>query len=45
MARSILETQAFTCEKVKTMDFFEKYCSLRPEKWQMLTTNGVDEGM
>ena len=24
---------------------FENYCSLRPEKWQMQTTNGVDEGM
>ena len=27
-ARSILETLAFTSEKVKTMDFFK-----RPEKW------------
>ena len=28
-----LETEAFTWEKVKTMDFFKNDCSLRPEKW------------
>ena len=33
MARSSLETLAFTWEQVKTMDFFENYCSLKPEKW------------
>ena len=27
------------------LQFFENYCSLRPEKWQMQTANGVDEGM
>ena len=32
-ATSILETEAFTWEKVKTMDFFKNDCSLRPEKW------------
>ena len=31
--------------KSKNSDFFENYCSLRPEKWQMQTTNGVDEGV
>ena len=32
-ARSILETEAFTWEKVKTMNFLKNDCSLRPEKW------------
>ena len=29
----IIETFNSTCEKVITMDVFENYCSLRPEKW------------
>ena len=41
-ARSILETEAFTREKVKNYGFFENYCSLRPEKWQMQTTKVCD---
>ena len=39
-ARSILEMG-----KSENYGFFENYCSLRPEKWQMQTANGVDEGM
>ena len=31
--------------KSENYGFFENYCSLSPEKWQMQTTNGVDEGM
>ena len=30
--------------KSENYRFFENYCSLRPENWQMQTTNGVDEG-
>ena len=30
--------------KSEDYGFFENFCSLRPEKWQMQTTNGVDEG-
>ena len=32
MASASLERLAFTWQIVKTMDFFENYCSLRPEK-------------
>ena len=32
-ARSILETEAFTWGKMKSMDFLKNDCSLRPEKW------------
>ena len=35
----------FYIGKSENYGFFENYCSLRPEKWYMQTTNGVDEGM
>ena len=40
-----LETLAFTWEKNENYGFFKNYCSLRPEKWYMQTTYGLDEGI
>ena len=44
MARSVLET-GFYIGKSKTLKCLGNYCSLRPETWQMQTTNGVGKRM
>ena len=41
-ARSVLETYTFTWKKMKTMDFFGNFCSLKPETWLMQTTYKVN---
>ena len=44
-ARSILETGFMIWEKSESNECFGNYCSLRPETWQIQTTNEVSKGM